>query len=1003
MEEFSIPPRSADHVLKTKGQLEKKHSVRIFVNKSEKVSVIIHGLRDSDISMCRETLEGSLFDSRKIYINCCKAIYLETKCSNQIEEYRKRCQKFSMPPPLKESDNLSKKCFIHVIGRSSDVESVCYDVEKILNNFTVEMFPITCPQFMVSTWKRRWFQVKDELEESNDVVISFSQSSGPQVGRRGSSQIKSTPLQSSEDEEVVINFAIFGPNKDNVTEVRKILEEKENGLVITKMIPIKKDYPFISHPGVLVKSLALDRFMIWLKVEGNQLCVCAPCTATTDLDEANIILLNYFEQTSTKSDIIEYVDDVIGEVLHINGESILKEAIAAAKCHKVVLNFKKKPITLTGSQVGINIVKRIVETALEQTRACLDICQLSIDSLKVPYLQTREFKQFLSKAKRQHCVFIKQPFCASSKANKVISQSNLQPSSLCHCLKVSIIKGTILSENVDAIVNSANKDLQHNGGLAKAILDAGGPSIQSESTRYVEENGRVKAGNAVCLGAGMLPVKHVIHAVAPRWKGGMEGESNTLYNTILNICKCADVHNLSSIAIPALGTGNLGVPGDVCAQAYFTALSDFCKSTQSSSLCDIRLVLSLELVLLFQKYFDNHCDLSSTSPASSIDTVQSLVQWSFQNDQSAFQPYTIQDSQQLESWYQTGTTGVLNIGNFNYSFDFTTMTQCNTQTGKIRVMKRTPQDDLVASPQAPVVLTLHGPKEGVKMILILLQNQLDHCISKEELKISFSSGALEDTLHKIATQYNIEVEIQPRKESKVAVLRGVTHLVKDALSDMRECLINHMETSGTKVQIPTEWQPQSHTTELFNVTAGSVEYSHVIGRFMSTMPNVNIVSVQRVQNLFLWDKFIHHKGMIEQKNGGQANEMELFHGTRGNNPQLIYDSEEGFDMRFSASGMWGQANYFAVNASYSNNYAHTLTNSQKQMFLVKVLTGASYNCSPNSTLRMPPEKPSHATAGTGIKFSQVRYDTVSGTTGGSNVYMTYDNLKAYPAYLITYY
>ena len=1002
IDEFPIPPRSADHVLKTKGQLEKNHSVRIFVNKSETVSVIIYGLRDADISTCRERLEGSLFDSRKFNINCYKAIYLETKCSNQIEVYRKRCHKFSMPR-LKESDNLSEKCFILVKGRSSDVKSVCDDMEEFFNNFSVEMFPITCPQFMASSWKRRWSQVKDELEESHDVIIKFSQSSGPQVDRRGSSQIKSIPSPSSEDVEVIINFVIFGPNKDNVTEVRKIIEEKENGQVISKMIPIKKDYPSVSHPGALVKSLMLDRFMIWLKIEGNQLCLCAPCTAATDLDEANIILLNYFEKTSTKSDKIECVDDVIGDILSINGESILKEAVVAAKRHQVVLNFKRKPITLTGSQNGIDIVKPIVETALEQTKSCLGTCQLHIGSLKVPYLQTREFMQFLSKAKRQHCVFIKYPLCASGKANKVISQSNFQPLSLCHCLKVSIIKGTILSESVDAIVNAANEDLKHNGGLAKAILDAGGPLIQSESTRYVEENGKVKAGNAVCLGAGMLPVKHIIHAVAPRWKGGMVGESTTLYNTISNICKCADMHNLSSIAIPALGTGNFGVPGDVCAQACFNALSDFCKSTQSSSLCDIRLVLSSELALVFQKYFDNHSDLSNSPPASSTGNFQSLVQWSFQNDQSAFQPYLIQESQQLESWYQNGTTGVLNIGNFTYSFDFTTMTQCNTKTGKIRVMKRTLQDDLITSPQAPVVLTLHGPKESVDKTLILLQSQLDHCISKEELKISFSSGELEDTLHKIATQYNIKVDIQPRKESKVAVLCGVTHLVKEALSDMRERLIIHMEASGTKLQIPTEWQQQSHTTELFNVIAGSVEHSRVIGKFMSTVPNGNIVSVQRVQNLFLWEKFIHHKGMIEQKNGGQANEMELFHGTRGNNPQLIYDSEEGFDMRFSASGMWGQANYFAVNASYSNNYAHTLPNKQKQMFLVKVLTGASYNCSPNSTLRMPPLRPSHTTAGTGVKFSQVRYDTVNGTTGGSTVYMTYDNLKAYPAYLITYY
>ena len=44
IEKFEIPPETVDHILKTKGQLEKKHSVRIFVSKSETVSVMIHRL-----------------------------------------------------------------------------------------------------------------------------------------------------------------------------------------------------------------------------------------------------------------------------------------------------------------------------------------------------------------------------------------------------------------------------------------------------------------------------------------------------------------------------------------------------------------------------------------------------------------------------------------------------------------------------------------------------------------------------------------------------------------------------------------------------------------------------------------------------------------------------------------------------------------------------------------------------------------------------------------------
>ena len=65
-------------------------------------------------------------------------------------------------------------------------------------------------------------------------------------------------------------------------------------------------------------------------------------------------------------------------------------------------------------------------------------------------------------------------------------------------------------------------------------------------------------------------------------------------------------------------------------------------------------------------------------------------------------------------------------------------------------------------------------------------------------------------------------------------------------------------------------------------------------------------------------------------------EMQLYHGTRATDPLLIYDGEEGFDMRFSANGMWGQAVYFAVNSSYSNSYAFNAPNGSKQMFYAKV-------------------------------------------------------------------
>ena len=56
-------------------------------------------------------------------------------------------------------------------------------------------------------------------------------------------------------------------------------------------------------------------------------------------------------------------------------------------------------------------------------------------------------------------------------------------------------------------------------------------------------------------------------------------------------------------------------------------------------------------------------------------------------------------------------------------------------------------------------------------------------------------------------------------------------------------------------------------------------------------------------------------------------------------------------------------------------------------------------CPSDRSLRMPPQR----TAKSGGLIGIERYDSVTGTTGGSKVYIIYDNHKAYPFYLVTYY
>ena len=176
------------------------------------------------------------------------------------------------------------------------------------------------------------------------------------------------------------------------------------------------------------------------------------------------------------------------------------------------------------------------------------------------------------------------------------------------------------------------------------------------------------------------------------------------------------------------------------------------------------------------------------------------------------------------------------------------------------------------------------------------------------------------------------------------------------------------------------------------------EYEWIAARFYQTMPNANITRIERVQNRLLWRKYISKSREMWQSGDGVLNEELLFHGSRTNDPKKIYQGDASFDMRLSNDGLWGRGNYFAVNASYSNGFAFRVQSNVmpcKKMLAAWVLTGHSYHSQPRTFLQPPLREGAQG----GV---QRRYDSVTGVTGGSKVYITYDNTLAYPGYLITY-
>ena len=132
-----------------------------------------------------------------------------------------------------------------------------------------------------------------------------------------------------------------------------------------------------------------------------------------------------------------------------------------------------------------------------------------------------------------------------------------------------MVRGDLLKEPVEAIVNAANGHLAHGGGVAGIISRAAGPALQAESDALAAARGPFATGSAVVTTAGALPFKGVIHAVGPRYGDG--DEENKLFSALTGAFRLARENGWDSVSFPAVSSGIFAVPLDICARAYLRA------------------------------------------------------------------------------------------------------------------------------------------------------------------------------------------------------------------------------------------------------------------------------------------------------------------------------------------------------------------------------------------------------------------------------------------------
>ncbi len=137
--------------------------------------------------------------------------------------------------------------------------------------------------------------------------------------------------------------------------------------------------------------------------------------------------------------------------------------------------------------------------------------------------------------------------------------------------EIEILRGDITKLDVDAVVNAANTTLLGGGGVDGAIHRAAGPELLAECRTL----GGCLPGEAKITDGYRLPARFVIHTVGPVWRGGKQGEPETLANCYRDSLQLAVENEIKTMAFPAISCGVYGYPIKEAAHIAFKATREF--------------------------------------------------------------------------------------------------------------------------------------------------------------------------------------------------------------------------------------------------------------------------------------------------------------------------------------------------------------------------------------------------------------------------------------------
>ncbi|XP_053554018.1 protein mono-ADP-ribosyltransferase PARP14 [Bombina bombina] len=574
--------------------------------------------------------------------------------------------------------------------------------------------------------------------------------------------------------------------------------------------------------------------------------------------------------------------------------------------------------------------------------------------------------------------------------------------------------GDITKENTDIIVNSSNANFTLKSGVSKAILEAAGQGVENESAQL----GSKTNNGYIVTKSGNLPCKHILH-VCGRNKPDHIKQCIPVY---LQECEKLQA---TSVALPAFGTGGGGIPSAAVADAMLDGIVDYARSKSSPTLKTVKVVIFQPQMLNdFYTSMKKKEEMDPPKQESWFSRLTSdLFDYFKRNPKSEEELKVFELNENIEPaiFHICGENNdsVKKASSWLSDLIIKDQQENKITDDWIRDFKEQEHQKLTdLQKKFQVLISFDSPNctitvSGLTRDVFKVSNKIQEMTKEirdkktEEREAELCNNLVEWRYHKgsqfgsfnASKNWELEKAMKENRQSVHIDILGVKHTVNMELktafdSSGNSVTIERILKHGHSSELPANWEQMNNDLlKIVQLNPGMQEYTDVQNKFVKTC-NLRILKIERIQNQPLWLNYQIKKKSIDTKNGNTNNEQQLFHGTAPDTVKNV--NRNGFNRSYAGlnAAAIGNGTYFAVNANYSahDTYSRPDQTGQKYMYLTRVLTGVTTQG--RSGMVAPPAKnPNDPTD---------LYDSVTDNTAQPSMFVIFNDIQAYPEYLITF-